>query len=153
MDRMWINSILGEADKCHIPNILLPRVPHCRWVTEAMGTQSQIHTHIYNHTFKAKGTHANTWKMHTKPPIWACGIVTFLSDIPAPVCQRGRQLEGHYGWQQWLGDDEGGRRAESQIWHVTWSNREDLRLIRFHIGCMVLWLQNARYGSEIRLRL
>lgn len=42
---------------------------------------------------------------------------------------------------------------ESQIWHVTWSNREDLRLIRFHIGSMVLWLQNARYESEIRLRL
>lgn len=27
MGRMWINSILGEADKCYIPNILLLSVP------------------------------------------------------------------------------------------------------------------------------
>lgn len=54
------------------------------------------------------------------------------------------------GWRE--RDVEGGWRAESQIWRVTWSNREDLRLIRFHIGSIVLWLQNARYGGEIRLQ-
>ena len=90
--------------------------------------------------------------MHTETLIWTCGIVTSLPDIPAPVCQRGlQQLEGHYGRQRVEGKRYGG--AESQMRHVTWSNTEDLRLIRFHIGSMVLWLQNARYGSEIRLRL
>lgn len=86
--------------------------------------------------------------------IWASGIVTFLPDIPAPPCQRGLQLEGHYGWQrvEQKRCGGGGQRAESQMWHVTWSNRGDLRLIGFHISSMVLGLQNARYGSEIRLR-
>lgn len=47
----------------------------------------------------------------------------------------------------------GGQRAESQMRHVTWSNRADLRLIGFHISSMVLGLQNVRYGSEIRLQI
>lgn len=46
--------------------------------------------------------------VHTETPIWAYGIVTFLPDIPAPVCQRGLQLEGHYGWQRMGGMRCGG---------------------------------------------
>lgn len=57
-----------------------------------MHTQSQIHTLTYKH--------ANKWKMHTETPIWACGIFTLQPDIPASVCQRGLQLEGHHGWQR-----------------------------------------------------
>ena len=123
------------------------RVPCCHAATgsQELCTHNHkfTHSHTNTHRYKAKGTRTNTWKMHTNMYL-SSGIVTFLPDIPATVCQRGLELEGHYGWRV----DE---RAESQILHVTWSNGEDLRLIRFHIGSMVLWLQNARYGSEIRL--
>lgn len=126
--------------------------------TLPLGHWSYAHTITNSHTgykhtlaYKAKGTGTNTKKMHTETLIWACGIVTILPGIPTTVCQRRLQLEGHYGWRE--RDAEGERRAESQMRRVTWSNREDLRLIRFHIGSMVLWLQNARYGSEISLRL
>lgn len=83
-----------------------------------------------------------------KTLIRACEIVT----IPGPGCQmapgvrRARRVEGD-------GRAVGERRAESQMWRVTWSNREDLRLIGFHIGSMVSGPQNARYGGEISLRL
>ena len=70
-------------------------MPYCHSPTGVMHTQSQIHTLTYNHT--------NTWKMHTETPICACGIVTFLPDIPASVCQGGLQLEGHNGWQRMEG--------------------------------------------------
>lgn len=91
MDRMWINSILWEVDKCYIPNILLLR-KLCRWVAGVMHTQSQIHTPRV-----AKGVGTNAWKMCTETFIWACGIVTFLPGIPASVCQWRLQLEGYYG--------------------------------------------------------
>lgn len=136
-----------------ITEVILP--PHCHWVTGVMHTQSQIHTLHTNthHTYKAKGTGTNIRK-HKETLIWACGIDTFLPDIPASLCQRVLQLEGHYGWQPVEGKRCGGwTKGRITKWHVTWSNREDLRLIGFHIGSMVLGLQNVRYGSEIRLRL
>lgn len=145
MDRMWINSILGESDKCYIPNILLLRLL-CRRLP--LGHRSEAHSN--SHRYKAKrNTHKHMKDAHLSGhAALSPSRLTFLLR-----CAWGEgvlQLEGHYGWVR---DVEGGQRAESQIWHVTWSKREDLRLIRFPISSMVLWLQNAGYGSEIRLRL
>lgn len=90
MDRMWINSILGEADKCYIPNILLLRVPRHHAATGSLELCTHNHkfTLLHRNTrgYKAKGSRRNTWKMHTETLIWACGIATILPDIPAPVC-------------------------------------------------------------------
>lgn len=145
---MWINSILREPDKCYIANILLLR-QFCRHITAlVIGMRHtkiqnyklvEKHTQIYS---KAKRKHTDTRKMHTGPLIWACGIVTLLPDIPASGCQQGLQLEGQCWWQGGGGGKrcEGGQRAESEICRVTWSNREDLRQIRFLISSIVLWL-------------
>ncbi len=162
MDRMWIKSILREADKCYIPNILLLRVPCHHVATGSLELCTHNHrfihsmqTHTHAHVrLKPKGMVRNTRKMHAETLIWACGIVTLPPDIPAQCARGGCSQKGTMGGSGWgERDAEGGPGAESQMRRVTWSNREDLRLIRFHIGSMVLWLQNARYGSEIRLRL
>lgn len=114
MDRMWINSILGEADKCYIPNILLLRVP-C-WHVATGSLELCTHNHKFTHQIE---THAHTNKANRVDTntrrctlIWTCGIDTLLPNIHASVCQRGLQLEGHYWWQQVGGKEIRG--AESQ---------------------------------------
>lgn len=89
---------------------------HRHWVTGVMHTQSQIHTLHTNthHAYKNKG---NRYK-HKKAPRIACGIDTFLPDIPASLCQGGGlQLEGHYGWQ-WVEGKSWGGWTEDRITNV-----------------------------------
>lgn len=144
-----------EADKCYIPDIPLRRRAEGGDPAAALPHgSSELCTH--NHKFtrwmqkklRACVCAGGARGCAEKTLIRACEIVT----IPGPGCQmapgvrRARRVEGD-------GRAVGERRAESQMWRVTWSNREDLRLIGFHIGSMVSGPQNARYGGEISLRL
>lgn len=59
-----------------------------------LGHWSYAHTITYSHTDIKPKEHVQKHKnMHTETPSWACGIVTFLLDIP--LGQRGLELEGH----------------------------------------------------------
>lgn len=151
MDRMWTTRITGEVDECYIPDILLPSVPCCHAATGSLQLCTHNHkfAHLCTNTQICSQRITRSSELLRETPNWPCGIVTFLPSIPAPGFQGALRWEGHR--TEVKVDEAGG--AESQFWHVTWSNRGDLWVIGFHIGSMVLRLQNARHGSEIRLRL
>lgn len=100
---MWINSILREVDKCHIPNVLLPRVPCCHWVTGVMHTQSQIHILAYRHiqTLSQRNTYKRTKDAHrdTNLDMWDCHLSAWRTSVPEGAGVR-RALEGKRcgGW-------------------------------------------------------
>lgn len=118
-------------------------------VTRVMHTQSQIHTldakKIRRACVHACVRHTGVRRENTDPSMQDCHH-SWLTVPDGAGVRRARRVEGD-------GRAVGERRAESQMWRVTWSNREDLRLIGFHIGSMVSGPQNARYGGEISLRL
>lgn len=78
MDRMWISSILREADKCHIPNILLLRVPchHIDTGSLELCTHNHKFTHsIQKHTIQSQGNrykHTKDAQRNTNLDMWDC---------------------------------------------------------------------------------